>query len=97
MLSIKRLLSIGIFASMTAAAASAHADQTIVFLRHGEKPASGLGQLTCQGLNRSLALLLPVLRPGASTNAVDEIRIYPHASPSQRRNNVRHRHVGILH
>jgi len=32
------------------------ADTTIVILRHGEKPAQGLGQLTCRGLNRSLAL-----------------------------------------
>lgn len=38
------------------AAAPAFADMTIVILRHGEKPADGLGQLTCQGLNRSLAL-----------------------------------------
>jgi len=30
--------------------------ETIVFLRHGEKPANGLGQLTPQGLNRALAL-----------------------------------------
>ena len=30
--------------------------KTIVFLRHGEKPADDLGQLKCQGLNRSLAL-----------------------------------------
>jgi hypothetical protein len=30
--------------------------QTLVFLRHGEKPAAGLGQLSCQGLNRALAL-----------------------------------------
>jgi hypothetical protein len=34
----------------------AHADETIVFLRHGEKPPLGLGQLDCQGLNRALAL-----------------------------------------
>jgi rhodanese-related sulfurtransferase len=35
--------------------------ESIVFLRHGEKPKHGLGQLTPQGLNRSLALasLLP--------------------------------------
>lgn len=35
--------------------------QTLVFLRHGEKPAAGLGQLNCQGLNRAidLATLLP--------------------------------------
>ena len=38
----------------------AQADTTIVIVRHGEKPAQGLGQLTCQGLNRSLALA-PVL------------------------------------
>jgi hypothetical protein len=35
--------------------------QTLVFLRHGEKPDEGLGQLNCQGLNRALdlATLLP--------------------------------------
>ena len=36
--------------------ADARADQTIVFMRHGEKPSGGYGQLTCQGLNRALAL-----------------------------------------
>ncbi len=30
--------------------------ETIVFLRHGEKPAGGYGQITCQGLQRALAL-----------------------------------------
>ena len=30
--------------------------ETIVFVRHGEKPASDEGQLSCQGLNRALAL-----------------------------------------
>jgi hypothetical protein len=30
--------------------------ETIVLIRHGEKPPGGLGQLTCKGLNRSLAL-----------------------------------------
>jgi hypothetical protein len=30
--------------------------ETIVCIRHGEKPKSGLGQLTCRGLNRALAL-----------------------------------------
>ncbi|AGE58591.1 hypothetical protein FK949_gp026 [Paramecium bursaria Chlorella virus NYs1] len=30
--------------------------KTIVFVRHGEKPYLGLGQLDCKGLNRSLAL-----------------------------------------
>jgi hypothetical protein len=30
--------------------------ETIVFLRHGEKPLREIGQLNCQGLNRALAL-----------------------------------------
>ena len=30
--------------------------ETIVMIRHGEKPERGLGQLTCKGLNRALAL-----------------------------------------
>ncbi|MGA2866939.1 MAG: histidine phosphatase family protein [Verrucomicrobiota bacterium] len=30
--------------------------ETLICIRHGEKPATGLGQLTCQGLNRALAL-----------------------------------------
>src|SRR5215470_1540086 len=37
-------------------AGRASADETIVFFRHGEKPSGGYGQLTCQGLNRALAL-----------------------------------------
>jgi len=30
--------------------------QTLILIRHGEKPSAGLGQLDCQGLNRALAL-----------------------------------------
>ncbi|MBK5516853.1 histidine phosphatase family protein [Pseudomonas sp. TH10] len=30
--------------------------QTLVFLRHAEKPEGGLGQLNCQGLNRAIDL-----------------------------------------
>ncbi|AWY40250.1 histidine phosphatase family protein [Pseudomonas putida] len=42
-------------------AAPVDGTQTLVFLRHAEKPAGGLGQLNCQGLNRAidLATLLP--------------------------------------
>ena len=36
--------------------AAAPESQTIILLRHGEKPALGLGQLNCQGLNRALRL-----------------------------------------
>ena len=35
---------------------SEKAVETIVFIRHGEKPNGGFGQLNCQGLNRALAL-----------------------------------------
>ena len=35
---------------------SGPAVETIVCLRHAEKPHGGLGQLTCRGLNRALAL-----------------------------------------
>src|SRR5580704_6652755 len=35
---------------------NAPAVETIVCIRHGEKPRGGLGQLTCRGLNRALAL-----------------------------------------
>lgn len=37
-------------------AAPSLAAETIILLRHGEKPAAGLGQLSCKGLNRALAL-----------------------------------------
>ncbi|MFJ7354521.1 hypothetical protein ACIQWS_10195 [Phyllobacterium sp. NPDC097923] len=40
----------------TAPAWSSDSVQTIAFIRHGEKPEKGLGQLNCQGLNRALAL-----------------------------------------
>src|SRR6202167_3552174 len=34
----------------------ARAQETIVAIRHAEKPPASLGQLTCKGLNRALAL-----------------------------------------
>lgn len=37
-------------------AAPSGGGETVVLVRHGEKPPTGLGQLTCKGLNRSLAL-----------------------------------------
>jgi hypothetical protein len=38
------------------AAKSASSTETIVFFRHAEKPEKEFGQLSCQGLNRALAL-----------------------------------------
>lgn len=53
-------LATATFASTSVTAGSGggtgNGTETIVFLRHGEKPSGGYGQLTCQGLNRSLAL-----------------------------------------
>src|SRR5262245_15594831 len=51
----QRIIAAAILVSVVGVT-DAGAQQTIVFFRHGEKPASGLGQLTCQGLNRALAL-----------------------------------------
>ncbi|MFS8046768.1 hypothetical protein [Rhizobium sp. BR 314] len=51
------LLSLAVLGgSVPIAFAAGTGAQTIVFMRHGEKPETGLGQLNCQGLNRALAL-----------------------------------------
>ncbi len=47
--------------ALSVAAPPAHANaptttETVVLIRHAEKPPNGLGQLNCQGLNRALAL-----------------------------------------
>ena len=41
---------------LSGTASPASAERTIVIIRHAEKPNQGLGQLSCRGLNRSLAL-----------------------------------------
>ena len=46
----------------TAAWAAGPTTQTIVMIRHGEKPPAGLGQLDCQGLNRAMALPAVIAR-----------------------------------
>ncbi len=50
--------SLAVMASMVSIQARAGDGdiETIIMVRHGEKPANGLGQLTCEGLNRALAL-----------------------------------------
>lgn len=50
-----------VYAGLNSTPEPEEAFQTLVFLRHAEKPIGGLGQLNCQGLNRSLAL--PALLP----------------------------------
>lgn len=46
------VLLLGVLAGVRVGAAQ----ETIVAIRHGEKPPGGLGQLSCMGLNRALAL-----------------------------------------
>lgn len=53
-----------------AGAAAAESVQTIVFIRHAEKPAQGLGMLNCQGLNRALALPAVLLAKFGKFDAV---------------------------
>jgi hypothetical protein len=52
------------------AISGARAAETIVFIRHGEKPAGGLGQLDCQGLNRALALPAVIQRAFGRPDAI---------------------------
>jgi hypothetical protein len=65
--------------------------ETIVLVRHAEKPSNGLGQLDCQGLNRALALP-PVLRkafgtpaaifaPNPSEQKPDDGKLYDYVRP----------------
>lgn len=68
-----------------------NASETIVMIRHGEKPAAGLGQITCKGLNRALALpdLLmsrygkpdAVYAPNPSDQVKDHGQIYSYVRP----------------
>jgi hypothetical protein len=50
------LISLSMLLLAGGAAKSDNAVETVVIVRHGEKPEKGLGQLSCQGLNRALAL-----------------------------------------
>jgi hypothetical protein len=43
-------------ANSTPGAHGSQSVETLIFVRHGEKPPEGLGQLNCKGLNRALAL-----------------------------------------
>jgi hypothetical protein len=44
--------------------------ETLVFVRHGEKPAGGYGQITCQGLQRALALPNVLVRLFGTPNQI---------------------------
>jgi hypothetical protein len=54
-MSMKSLLAL-VLACTAFVATPAQANVKLVMIRHAEKPAAGFGQLSCQGLNRALAL-----------------------------------------
>lgn len=70
----------GVIAPVSARAAQRSGEETIVFLRHGEKPEAGLGQLNCKGLNRSLALPAALSRRFGRPDAIFA------PNPSQQKN-----------
>lgn len=65
--------------------------ETIIMVRHGEKPAQGLGQLDCQGLNRALALPgviermfgrpVAIFAPNPSVQKIDDGVAYDYVRP----------------
>jgi hypothetical protein len=67
------------------------AQETIVAIRHAEKPPGGLGQLSCKGLNRSLALPRvltqrfgkpdEIYAPNPSPRIFDELHFYFYVRP----------------
>jgi len=57
-------------AAVSHAAQTAETTETIVFIRHGEKPEGGMGQLSCQGLNRSLKLPAVLARDFGKPDAI---------------------------
>jgi hypothetical protein len=67
------------------------AQETIVAIRHAEKPPEGLGQLSCKGLNRALALPSvltqrfgkpdAIYAPNPSPRIIDGIHFYFYVRP----------------
>ena len=63
-------LSLSVALTGSVAAQEQTAVQTIVFIRHGERPEGGFGQLTCQGLNRALALAPTIAKSFGKPDAI---------------------------
>jgi len=84
-------LAMFILALGSRAALCEDAVETLVFVRHGEKPDKGLGQLNCQGLNRALALPgvlvktfgvpTAIFAPDPGRQKADEGEIYDYVRP----------------
>jgi hypothetical protein len=86
-----KIAALALALALATLAGPAAATETIVFLRHGEKPAAGLGQLDCQGLNRALALPAMIARafgkpdviyaPNPAIAKTDDGRAYDYVRP----------------
>jgi hypothetical protein len=63
-------LVVGLLFVLVGIPAQAESDTTVLIIRHGEKPAKGLGQLNCRGLNRALALPAVILSRYGKPQAV---------------------------
>lgn len=70
---------------------AAFASETIVMLRHGEKPSPSVGQIDCQGFNRAIALPAVLLSKFGKPDAIfapnpaalknDQGRMYSYIRP----------------
>jgi hypothetical protein len=80
-----------LFALLFFGAQLLQAQETIVAIRHAEKPPGGLGQLSCKGLNRALALPAvltqrygkpdAIYAPNPSPRIIDELHLYFYVRP----------------
>ena len=68
---MKSFLRLALLVAASSLAGPASAVETIVFVRHGEKPQQGLGQLNCKGLNRALALPSVIKRVATAAGKAD--------------------------
>ena len=86
-----RTIAAGLSIGTAVPSGAAETTETIVLLRHGEKPPAGLGQIDCQGLNRALALPPVINRmfgkpdaifaPNPSVRKEDRGRMYDYIRP----------------
>jgi hypothetical protein len=85
-----RIFLVGLVVCISAPAEnSTQTVETIVCIRHGEKPPAGLGQLTCRGLNRALALPKVLLGKYGSPQFVFAPNPTPKADKGKNYNYVR--------
>jgi hypothetical protein len=79
-----------LLAPNSADAAASPSTETFVFVRHGEKPKGGLGQLDCKGLNRAMALpkrlaafgkAVAIFAPDPSARKKDSGKSYDYVRP----------------